>query len=310
MNKKTKLGATIGRYIGRILNARFTLDSVIYQLKANTGAHCAHGGEPGFASRIWQADRLDNNSLKLSYFSPDGENGFWNLTVDVYFTVTDKEWIRHTHEATTDKPTVLNLSNHSFFNISEISAIRSRTKSWWLMPIVTLLRFNQMCDGRDTAGDCYTVRLQITPLRWRQHWCWLFAAECYRRLTHVGAQYARRRYPFGSPHNRWCKRPHHGSLHHRTRIANLYGQWFEKEYNRQKQTVYGKRCSICFETQHFADGPNKPQFPSTVLRPGERYRSHTVYRFGVIPINRFNWYFLYSREFLFLPIRVSAEVTK
>lgn len=117
--KKQNFGATIGRYIGRIMYSTFTLDSITYHLVPNTGEHCAHGGDPGFASKIWQAEQLDENALKLSLFSPDGENGFpGNLQVHVIFVVTNDNELDIHYEAETDKPTVINLSHHSFFNIS------------------------------------------------------------------------------------------------------------------------------------------------------------------------------------------------
>lgn len=117
--KKQNFGATVGRYIGRILNATFTLDSISYQLTANSGIHCAHGGDPGFASMIWQAEQLDEQALKLTLLSPDGDNGFpGQLDVRVIFQVTDNNELDIRYEAETDKPTVVNLSHHSFFNIS------------------------------------------------------------------------------------------------------------------------------------------------------------------------------------------------
>ncbi|MGE0016923.1 MAG: aldose epimerase family protein [Bacteroides sp.] len=284
MNKKQNFGATIGRYIGRILNARFTLDSVTYQLKANTGAHCAHGGEPGFASRIWQADRLDNNSLKLSYFSPDGENGFpGNLTVDVYFTVTDKNELDIRYEATTDKPTVLNLSNHSFFNIS--GDFSHTVENQKLM--IDADRYTPYDSTKCVTGEMLPVTATPFDFQSPRYVGDSIDVDCLQ-LNVTG----------GYDHT-WVLNTQGDDTRLAARITDdVSGRTMEVyttepglqiytanglkgNITGKKQTVYGKRCSICFETQHFADSPNKPQFPSTVLRPGERYRSHTVYRFGV-----------------------------
>ena len=115
---RQNFGSTVGRYIGRILGARFTIDSIEYRLQAGGGGHCSHGGSPGFADRVWEPAACDGRSLTLVYESPDGENGFpGRLRMQVRFSVEDDNTLAIDYEATTDKPTVLNPSNHSFFNI-------------------------------------------------------------------------------------------------------------------------------------------------------------------------------------------------
>ena len=122
MEQRQNFGSTVGRYIGRILNARFTLDGVEHKLVPNNGksGHISHGGNPGFADRIWKVEQADTYTVRLSYLSPDGENGFpGNLKVTLVYSLgEDENALDLTYEATTDAPTVLNLSHHSFFNIS------------------------------------------------------------------------------------------------------------------------------------------------------------------------------------------------
>ena len=119
LENKQNFGATIGRYIGRILNATFSIDSITYNLTPNTGVHCAHGGNNGFANRVWDAKQINNNTLELTLLSEDGDNGFpGNLLTTLTYTLTDNNELDIDYKATTDKPTVINLSHHSFFNIS------------------------------------------------------------------------------------------------------------------------------------------------------------------------------------------------
>ena len=119
MEQRQNFGSTVGRYIGRILNARFTLDGVEHKLVPNNGksGHISHGGNPGFADRIWKVEQADTYTVRLSYLSPDGENGFpGNLKVTLVYSLgEDDNALDLTYEATTDAPTVLNLSHHSFF---------------------------------------------------------------------------------------------------------------------------------------------------------------------------------------------------
>ena len=120
LSQPQNYGATVGRYIGRILHARYVLDGKEYCLQANhTDGHTAHGGDPNFGARIWKVQQVTPSSVTLTYLSPDGENGFpGNLKVKLTYTVTEANALDIRYEATTDKPTVINLCNHSFFNLS------------------------------------------------------------------------------------------------------------------------------------------------------------------------------------------------
>lgn len=285
MEKKQNFGATIGRYIGRIVNATFTLDSLTFHLAANTGKHCAHGGEPGFASRIWQAEKLDENSLKLSYFSPDGENGFpGSLSVQVYFSVTDKNELDIRYEARTNKPTVINLSNHSFFNLS--GDFSTTVEDQLLM--VNADAYTPYDSTKCVTGEI--VPVANTPFDFKTPH--LIGERIDEDCTQLNITK-------GYDHN-WVLNTKGDETKPAARLVDeKSGRTLEVYTNEpglqiytanglkgdligKKGIAYGKRCSVCLETQHFSNSPNIPHFPSTVLRPGQKYYSHCVYRFGVL----------------------------
>lgn len=282
--KKQNFGATIGRYIGRILNASFTLDSITYQLTPNTDVHCAHGGDPGFASRIWQAEQLDKQALKLSLLSPDGENGFPGmLNVHVIFQVTDDNELDIRYEAETDKPTVINLSHHSFFNLS--GDLNTTVED-------QLLYIN--ADAYTPYDSLKCVTGEILPVAGTP-----FDFTAPRLIDErIDEERMQLTITKGYDHN-WVLNTNGDDTQLAARLTDTKsGRTLEVYTNEpglqvytanglrgamvgKRGVAYPKRSAICLETQHFSDSPNQPQFPSTVLRPGEKYESHCIYRFGV-----------------------------
>lgn len=284
MEVKQNFGATIGRYIGRILNATFTLDSVAYHLTPNTGVHAAHGGDPGFAAKIWQGEQLDESAVRLSYLSVDGENGFpGNLYVHVTYRLTEKNELDITYEAQTDKPTVVNLSHHSFFNISgDLGATIEDEVLYvnadYYTPYDSTKCVTGALDAVQGTPFDFTIPqrignridedvLQLNVTGGYDH-CWVLntggnieelAASVYDEAS-------------GRVLEVYTTEP---GLHIYT-ANGLKGAIVGKQ-----GIAYPKRNSVCLETMHFQDSPNKPDFPSTVLRPDEKYHSRTIYRFGV-----------------------------
>jgi len=285
MDRPQNFGATIGRYIGRILNATFTLDSVTYHLSPNTGPHSAHGGNPGFAAKIWQAEQLDPSAVKLSYLSVDGENGFpGNLDVYMVYRLTDDNELDITYEAKTDKPTVVNLSHHSFFNIS--GDLRSTIEDEILY--VNADYFTPYDSTKCVTGEFAAVEgtpfdfniprhigdgmdedhPQLEISRGGYDHCWVLntggdvtkpAASVYDEKS-------------GRILEVYTSEP---GLH-------IYAAGGLKGVMVGKQGIaYPKYNSVCLETMHFQDSPNKPHFPTTVLRPGEKYNSRCIYKFDV-----------------------------
>ena len=284
MDIRQNFGATIGRYIGRIIDAKFTLDSVTYELTPNTGPHSAHGGHPGFASKIWQAEQLDASAVKLSYLSVDGENGFpGNLDVHLVYRLTDNNELDITYHAETDKPTVVNLSHHSFFNISgdlntTVEDQVLYVDADYYTPYDSLKRITGEYDPvAGTPFDFNTAQrigdridediMQLKVTGGYDH-CWVLKADgdVHKLAASVYDEKS------GRTLEVYTNEPG----------LQIYTSNGLKGAMVGKQGIaYPKRNSVCLETMHYQDSPNKPQFPSTVLRPGEKYYSRCIYKFGV-----------------------------
>ncbi len=281
---RQNFGAAIGRYIGRILNARFTLDGVEYKLNSGNGKHCSHGGNPGFASKVWHAEQLDKQTLKLTLSSPDGDNGFpGQLDVTLLYTLTDDNELSILYTAVTDKPTVVNLSHHSFFNISGDFGTSVESQKLFV---------NADSMTPFDADKCVTgeiVSVEGTPFDFR---------VTHLIGEHINDDNAQLAVTKGYDHN-WVLNTKGDETRLAAKVSDpVSGRTLELYTNEPGVQIYtanglngkavgkggvayGRRSAICLETQHFADSPNKPQFPSTTLRPGELYRSHCVYKFGV-----------------------------
>jgi aldose 1-epimerase len=279
-------GAVVGRYGNRIAGGRFTLDGKEYQLSVNRPPNHLHGGVIGFEKAVWSATGIvgdDRVGLKLHYLSPDGEEGYpGNLDATVCYWLTDDNELRIEYSATTDQPTPVNLTNHSYFNLAgagkgDILGHELMLAADHFTPVdETLIPTGEL---RPVAGTPFDFT-KPTPIGAR-----------------VDADDQQIRYGGGYDHNfvfsRWD-----GKLR---RVGTLYdpgsGRVMEmlttepgvqfycgnflngKDIGKGGQP-YERRSGLCLETQHFPDSPNRPQFPSCILRPDERYRHVTVYRFS------------------------------
>ena len=279
-------GPTWGLYPNLIANAQFTLVGVTYQLSKNAGEHTIHGGAKGFRFKVWAAKQLDGQNLELSYFSEDGEEGFpGNFTLKVLFSVTEDNELKLVYHATTDKPTVFNLTNHAFFNLAGEG-------HGDVLDHELMVNADSFTPTNETSIPTGEIRsLDGTPLD-------------FRNLNRIGDRidkdFDQLKYAGGYDHN-YVINKEEGEL---AMAALLYdplsGRVMEvkttepgiQSYTANSLTgkgpdvgkfghAYGSRSSICLETQHFPDSPNHPNFPSTVLKPGEDYLSTTIYRFSV-----------------------------
>ena len=274
-------GAIIGRYANRIAHGTFTLDGKKYSLPLNNGENSLHGGPHGFNNVVWKAKPI-MDGLELSYLSKDGEAGYpGNLSVIVRYTLVQSE-LRIEYSATTDKPTVLNLTNHAYFNLA------GQGQGDILNHQLTLLasRFTAVDRNLIPTGELKSVA--GTPLD-------------FRKATAVGARinddYDQLRLGHGYDHN-WVL-DQAGSL---TEAAEVYEpgsgrvlkvltdqpgiQFYSSNYldgsiRGKGGVAYAQHSAFCLETQHFPDSPNHPGFPRTELNPNERYHTVTVYSFSI-----------------------------
>lgn len=278
-------GATIGRYANRIANGKFTLDGQAYTLPQNNNGHTLHGGPEGWQYKPFHVETVSDNSLQLKYVSKDGEMGFpGEVTVYVIFTLTDRNALSIKYLARSTAPTVINMTNHAYFNLSGdptkpvtdhvlfLDADKTTPVDEWLIPT-----------GKEAkvAGTPFDFR---TPKPIGQD---------------IDADNAQLRFGRGYDHN-WI-------LNNRDKVEQVVaclicpatgillgisttepgiqvytGNFLDGTVAGKDSTVYQFRTAVCLETQHFPDSPNKPQFPSTVLRPGTKFESSTTYRFGVL----------------------------
>ena len=278
-------GATIGRYGNRIAHGKINIDGVEYELPQNNFGHSLHGGPEGFDKKVFIATQPDNKSLILTYLSEDGEAGYpGNLDVKVTMTLTDNNAIDIRYEALTDKKTVVNLTNHSYFNLS--GDANNNVLDNILM--INADSFTPVDDTFMTTGEILTV--EGTPMDFRT------PTSIGERIDNY--EYDQLKFGDGYDHN-WVLNTK-GDISQVA--ASVYSpasgiqlEVYTDEPGVQVYTgnflagtdtgkygaVYGKRNAICLETQKYPDTPNKPDWPSAFLMPGDTYTSRCIYKFTV-----------------------------
>ncbi len=281
-------GALIGRYGNRIDQGRLTLNNQTYQLPQNDGSNHLHGGPGGFHNVIWNAEVTEKagaQSLQLTYLSQDGEMGYpGNLQVQVLYTWTDNHALRIDYRATSDKPTVVNLTHHSFFNLKD--AGQSNILNHRLM--INADRFTPINSTMIPTGEIHSV--EGTPMDFQ---------PAKKIGADIDQSHQQLQYAHGFDHNWVLNRSQNDSM---TLAARVYepttgrqmevyttepglqfyaGNFLDGSDVGKEGVAYQQRSAFCLETQHFPDSPHHPNFPSTVLQPGDTFTSTTIYHFSV-----------------------------
>jgi aldose 1-epimerase len=280
-------GAVVGRYGNRIAKGQFTLDGTTYRLATNNGPNHLHGGVKGFDKVVWEAEPFDRDGrsgVVFTHLSPAGDEGYPGaLDARVTYTLTQDNELIVEYSATTDKATPINLTQHSYFNLAgagtgDILGHQLTLEADRFTPVdATLIPTGELAPVDGTPFD-------------------------FRHPTaigaRIGADHAQLKYGNGYDHN-WVLNGSAGQLRHAAKLEDprsgrtldvsttepgvqfYTGNFLDGTLTGRSGRVYKQRYGLCLETQHFPDSPNHPNFPSTILRPGERYQSKTVFAFGV-----------------------------
>jgi aldose 1-epimerase len=273
-------GVTVGRYANRIGKAKFTLDGIVYKLAANNGQNHLHGGIKGFDKVVWKADdvKADSNTatVKFSYISKDGEEGYpGNLSCSVTYTLSKDNELKLNYEAQTDKTTIVNLTNHTYWNLAGQG--KSDILGHELM--LNADKYTPVDEGLIPTGEIKSVN--DSPMD-------------FTKPMAVGSRIEK--VPGGYDHN-YVLNSGGGRLTLAARVnepasgrvMEIYttepgiqfysGNFLDGSITGKGGKVYKKHYGFCLETQHFPDSPNKPNFPSVILKPGEKYTSQTLHKF-------------------------------
>ena len=290
VNSPSDFGASIGRYANRIKDGKFSIDGQEYQLPKNNFGHCLHGGPSGWQYQVYDAVKENDSTLILTLVSPDGDNGFpGTVKAAVTYVVRNDNSLDISYSGETDKATILNMTNHSYFNLNgdptkNIENHLLYVNAYYYTPSDATFM---------TTGQKEWVK--DTPMSF------LEPTEIGKYVNDFSVPAIKN--GNGFDHN-WCLETYHdGKGHDKQLAASLYspltgimmevftnepgiqiytGNFLDGTVSGKKGIKYEKHAAICLETQKYPDTPNKPEWPSALLKPGQRYISHCIYKFGVV----------------------------
>lgn len=285
-NDDTFLGAVVGRYANRIGNATFTLNGVEYKLDKNDNGNTLHGGICGYDKRVWDSESFESENgagVKFMLFSKDGDQGYpGNLELEVKYTLTDDNELILEYKGNTDKDTICNLTNHSYFNLAGHNSGDILNQLVWInSDYITeadevSITTGKLIDVKGTPMD-FTVETAVGE--------------------RIDADYYQNKFGAGYDHNWVIKGYEKGKLNITASLKDVAsgrkmevytdlpgvqcysGNFLKAKIPGKGAAKYTKRTGICFETQYYPDSINKPEFPSPILRAGEEYKTTTVYKF-------------------------------
>lgn len=276
-------GAICGRFGNRIAKGKFSIDGIVYdQLAINNGPNSLHGGLKGFNAVVWDVTNVDAQTVELKYTSADGEEGFpGNLQTTVTYHLTDNNEVVISYNAVTDKPTVLNLTNHSYFNLSGAGDPSINDH------LLTINADYYLPTDNTAIPYGPAEKVEGTPMDFRTpHKVGSRIEEEFEQLI-FGKGYDHT-YILNKEGNELslcarCSSPKTGIIMETYTTepgVQLYtGNWMTGNFEGKNGQRYPARAALCLETQHFPDSPNKPNYPTTTLRPGEVFQSTTIYKF-------------------------------
>lgn len=278
-------GASIGRYANRIAQGRFVLDNDTIQLPQNNFGHCLHGGPQGWQYQVYDANLIDNTTLELTRLSPDGDENFpGNVTAKVTFKLSDDNALDIKYSATTDKKTVINMTNHSYFNLSGDPSQPATDHILYVnadnyTPVdSTFMTTGEIIPVKDTPMDFITPKAigqDITKYDFVQ----LKNGNGYDHnwVLNTNGDITKPAARLTSPQSGITLEVYTNE----PGIQVYTGNFLDGSIQGKKGITYNQRASVCLETQHYPDSPNKPQWPSVILEPGQTYNSECIFKFSI-----------------------------
>ena len=281
----TDFGASIGRYANRIGQGKITIDGQEIQLPQNNYGHCLHGGPTGWQNQVFKANQKDDKTITLTIESPDGDNNFpGNVIANVTYTLTDDNAIDIRYDATTDKKTIINMTNHSYFNLNGDPSVNSMNQILYLSadsitPVDdTFMTNGTMVAVADTPFDFNTPKaieadvnnFDCEQIKFGKGFDHNWVLKTKGDINQVAAKLSS---PItGISLEVYTNEPG---------IQVYTGNFLDGTVKGKKGIVYPQRASVCLETQHYPDSPNKPHWPSVILEVGKTYQSRCIFKFGI-----------------------------